>query len=537
MTRDPAPLLTWRLALAAVALTAIAAGIAAQIWIPLGHPVPGEFSDSVDYLVFADYFRNASSGKLTPTLVSFFSVTRFPPLFPLALWAVGAGLRNPMPAYWLTALMTSACFLLAAAWLARECRSLAAGLVLAAAITLTPGLHLLTLNPVSEPMFLAMALVILLWSARIQRVGGSVFVFCAFVGLLPLCRMAGVTIVAATATWLMVQRIGKPRDRVYAIAIMLLPALSWLLYRRLMPVTHSYTDALDLERVLGAFGGWQGWILGQPQRIADAYLDLIQPWTSAPGGVTWLVAFVFAAGLAIRLRRRALDAIALIFYLALVYCWPYPAEMPRLIGVTLPMAALCFWETVHWLIERIRIAQIGAPELASLAVAVVILSASVPFMVEASSRALAATEPDLEPFKRSASYFRPKARATALEIVEINARVASLMDEIPAAIPKGECVFTFFPNVLLVHGPALDARVMPYPPRDAKPTPDQFSECRYVLVTYQTSLQVNQPLLYPWSMAADWLEPALVSNMNLRGQEVLAAALMRRVDPPEHRGS
>ncbi|HZP13717.1 MAG TPA: hypothetical protein VFB36_14960 [Nevskiaceae bacterium] len=532
MTRDFAPLPSWHLAIAAIALVAIVAGIVAQLWIPLAPPIPGEFSDSVDYLVFADYFCGAFSGKLTPNVISFFAVTRFPPLFPLALCASGAGLHATLNAYWLTAAFTIACFGLAAVWLVRECKSLAGGLLVAAAFALAPGLHLLTLNPVSEPMFLAMTLSTLLWSGRVEAGRGSLLTFALFAGLLPLCRMAGIAMVIAIALWLHLRRVRSLRGRAIATAAMILPVLSWFTYRRLMPVSLSYSDVAGLDHLIETFGGWSAWMLGQPRRIADAYIESVSPWAHAPGALIALFGFAFSAGWWLRIRRAALDAIALTFYLGLIFCWPYPSETPRLIVVTLPMAGLCLWEAARWLFERIPATSANAAEAAAFAIAATVVAVSMPFMVEASGRALAPMDAELEPFRRSASFFRVTSRASALELAELNARVAAAMDETAHAIPQGECVYTFFPNALYAHGPSLDVRPMPFPPRDGKATPDQFSDCRHVLVTYQTSWQLRQPLLYPMRQADGWLTPELVSRMKVRDEDVVAAALLRRIESP-----
>ncbi len=498
--------------------------VSALTWTPLGQPYPGWFSDSIDYLLFADYFRAWFADRLTQQLIDFFAQTRFPPLFPLLLAVCGAGTQAASAAYWVTAATAALSIALSAAWLVRESRAATTGLLLAVPFALSPGFHLLALDPVSEPLLLCIILAVLISAGRLAEGRGSLVAFVALVSLAPLCRMAGLALVVAAGAWLLTLRSGHWRQLLLAIVLMVLPALAWLAYRRLMPVQSSYTDSLTVSRMLEAFGGWQGWLLDHPLRIAQGFVALLRPGASPLWAIYVPATLLACYGLARRALRRELDAWFMAIYVLLVWCWPYPAEVPRLLLVTLPIYMLHVWEAFWALIGRWQPDEPRRSRSAAVLLLAAFASITGPFLLESARRAATPVDAELEPFKRNRAFFESTERSEAFALLELLARIEFAAEKTAADLSKDECVYTVWPGTFVLRG--TDARTLHYPPR-AGPLRTQLRECRYLFVTSTTSPQLREPLLYPLEEAASWTHPEFVSRMTFRGRSIIAAALLR----------
>lgn len=507
----------------AIWIFALALGAVAALWIPVHAPVPGAFSDSVDYLVFADWLRDRMEGA--PAADWFYLQTRYPPLFPLALAAVGAGISHAAAAAWLTSALLVLGWLLASAWLARDC-GVRAGLLLAVPLVLNPGWLLAVLNPLSEPMFLCLLILALLQGQRVRDDGAGLAVFAAIVSLAPLCRMAGFALVLAAAAWLTIRR-PAPWPRLAAATVaMAAPGLLWSWVRGQYPVVAAYST--DLVAALGAPGAG----LAHLRQLVAAGVVLFDPRAGGAGSPLLIALPPFFAGLALRLRERRLDALILLVYGGLVAVWPYPAESPRLLLVILPLLLVCTWQGLTWGIARFT------PASATVAASVVaggLVAAGLPFLVTAGSRAAMPVDAALLAAKRDARYLRARSDAEAAQILEIRGRSDLAMDQTWAALPPGECVYTFFPQTLYAHAPGVTAVPMPYPRIPGMPLLEQFSRCRYVFVTNTPSAQVGEPALYPLPEAASSTEPVFASFMEVNSRQILVAALLRLRDPPQPR--
>lgn len=498
--------------------------LSALIWTPLGNPYPGWFSDSVDYLLFSDYFRAWFDHRLTRPLIDFFAQTRFPPLFPLLLALCGAGTQATWAAYWVTTAMAALSIALTAAWLVRETRAPTIGLLLAVPFALSPGFHLLVLDPVSEPLLLCIILAVLINAGRLAEGRGSLVAFVALISLAPLCRMAGLALVAAAGAWLLACRISHWRSRLLAIVLMVLPALAWLAYRKLMPVQSGYTESLTLPQMLTAFGGWQGLLLDQPLRIAQGFAVALRPGDSPLWAIYVPASLLACYGLARRALRRKFDAWFMAVYVLLVWCWPYPAEVPRLLLVTLPIYTLYVWEALSVLIGRWQPDESRRSLSAAMLLLAAFASITGPFLFESIGRARMPVEPELEPFKRTAGFFLAADRATARDVLELLARIEFSLQKVAETVPRSDCVHTLDVGRVVMHG--VRVRAITYPPGDLS-LREQLRECRYLFVEAPSSLQLQQPPLYPMDEAVGWTHPVFVSRMSFRGQPIIAAALLR----------
>ena len=139
-------------------------------WIAAGGIGIIGFSDSADYLLYADFYRAQFAGQSPPEAVAFYRATRFPPLFPLVLAAFGGGTDDTLGrARIVSCIITLGMFAMLWAWLRRETESPVAAATITLLVVLSPGLFLLVLNPVSEPLAMGMLWLTFFWPPSVGR--------------------------------------------------------------------------------------------------------------------------------------------------------------------------------------------------------------------------------------------------------------------------------------------------------------------------------------------------------------------------------
>ncbi len=514
---------------------AVALPIAAMApWLAwaLAAPSPlGNFSDSIDYLVLAEYYARYFRGEPAGYTLDYFGQSRFPPLFPLLLASIGATPLNPFPALVATNLLTIAAIMAFAAWYLDQTRRVAVAALLALAGFVSAGQLLLQLNPMSEPLMQLLVGAILLQAARRPARGSSLLVLAAMVGVLPMARMAGVAMVAAFAIWMLRGDRTSGSQRLAGIAVAALPALAWIAYRSLLPIEESYVDALTLERALAAFGGWSG-LLAQPLQVLTGLAGAFAP---EPGtfhlAAASLIVLLAAVALPSRLRANALDAWFVPIYAGLVAIWPYPAEMPRLMLVLVPVLVLQAWSGAAHLAKAAARSTFLEPHGLPLVAALIVL-ACIPGWWHFVQRTRLPVAPALEPYRRSPAYFIAETDSLAIEGAESWARIVAMAAELPQVVPRADCVYTVFPAMIWVQS-GQRTRVKALTPKDADShrSPETFTECRYFMAVNLRSLQSGVPPLFPLAVLRDQTSPVLYSEFEHREQRVVAAALIERIEP------
>jgi hypothetical protein len=499
------------------------------VWILATPGDPAAFSDSLDYLRFADTLRAAWSGDMPQDLRDFYAVTRFPPLYPLALFAVGAGLDAPIPAYWLSASLSLAGIVLALMWYRGLGLGVAAAAVLVLAQAINPALFLLALAPRSEALYLPLC-VLSLWLAERSRAGRSdVLLFALVTSLLPLCRSAGMALCLAAAVWLWLVRVLSLRRRIAATLIVFAPALLWSWSRAGLPVQLDYVRDLSSSTLLDRLGGWHGALWERPLALIQVQAELLTgPFASKPAMVVALAMLALAAlGALIRARARGLECLYALLYGGICLVWPYPAELPRLLAVLLPIVLLWVWVGTHALIQRFRSKH--ASGLTSSVVGIGLVIACLGFVIESWARASIAQRDDLAGFQRRIDFFANPRRDQALFGTQMAASVQQGLQSVSAFIEPRSCVYTIAPQMLWYHsGRRIDARALPFPwPGGA--AQDALPACRYVLVTNTGSAQLRQPALYPLAELSEVAQVEFVVYAD--AAKTVPAAVLLRLPP------
>jgi hypothetical protein len=482
------------------------------------------YTDSVEYLYMADFYRAVLYGAGSDAASVYYGVTRFPPLYPLLLGALGAGSDELVLAH---AVSGSTVVLAAAAvwaWVWRERASAFDATWVALALLLLPQYFLLNLSPVSEPLGLAILAAVLALLAGAPR-HGAIVAAALLVGIAPLARTALLPLCAAFAIWILAKRPLPLRQSVLPIVAACLPFLGWTLYRQITGAWH-YTNYLTSAHYQAAAMAWPDALWMQPWRAFDAFVSL---W-SVPAGplLATLGALLLAlavAGFFMRLRRGALDAGFLALYVPMVLLWPFPEELPRLLVLVFPLILVAALSATDALARWFRLRREGLP---SLLLAMMLGVAALPAAVQFSGRAALAVEPELLGEKREPRFFLAASNDEALRLAEAFARARLLLVEAGAAVNDSTCIYGMPPQFVSFYS-GRDVAAYPFAVSpDLQAAREVLLACDYFFVGPWESARHRSPPLYPVEALSGWTEPVLASAVTVDGRTRLVAALLRR---------
>ena len=358
------------------AALAIAAGLVAVNNLPVGG-----FFDDAFYVILAKSLATGH-GYRNLNLPGAPLATHYPPGYPLFLAALWR-LWPTFPANVMLFKFANVAFLgVIAAYayrLGRERMGLGLGAALVATVAgtaTTPALYLSSMV-LSEPMFLALTLPLLLWAertiARDKRDVVSALSLGACAGLLFLIRAQAVAAIAAIAVVYALRRRWKESGVTLSAAIVV--ALPWLLW----VAAHDGTVPTLMRGDYGSYFGWfmdgihqrgPGMIIEAVRRNLPEMLEhlsrrLRPPSNPIPNAATSLCAVLLGAVGAARLVRRAPVTLGfLVTYLGVVAVWPFPPARFLLgIWILLMLVLVCgarmLWEAslpvARWRGERSRL--------------------------------------------------------------------------------------------------------------------------------------------------------------------------------------
>lgn len=518
-------------AFAAAALLLL--GIAIYGWVGLHARTVLSFSDSMDYVMLADFYRFTFDGEPPPPeRILKYRHTRFPPLFPMLLGALDAGSLSQHRATLISLVFSVLAPLMALTWIRRETGSTAIATFIGAALLLYPAYFLLSLSPVSEPFALFLyALALYLLSQR--PVSSSAWLVASLlVGVALLARTALLPL--ALAILIVAPIRGCTWRRWVVIAVLSLgPLFLWSLYRRALGAA-GYMSFLTREAIVKELGGWPEALWIQPWRLFAAAernwgptADSVFIWSA-----TAILTALIIVGTIVRMRRFTVDGWFLAGYIALILVWPYPFELGRFLVLVYPICLLAAVEGWQWLAQRWASAWL--PRSSWIVVVLVTALAYVPSMERFLHRAALPIDPSLLDEKRELFFFEVEPDSLALENAEVFARTRILAEQIPDHVPQGECVYSTMPHLVTLYGKR-NAVAYPHDLKSIDTAREALTLCRFFFLSDIDVVTYNIPGMYPAQFIKPWSELVMVSNIQDRGTVV---ALLRASDSvTEHRST
>lgn len=513
----------WLLATASVAWI-----ITLSAWTLAGSFLIGMFTDSVWYLAIADYYRTLLGAAEPVYAQAAYDTSRFPPLYSALIAAVGGGIENQANVQYLTVVLNACAVLAAAWWTAQHTRSIPVALAALPVTLLTPALLNWLFVPLSEPMFLIAVVASLVAAHRARNGAMDIISVAALVSIVPLIRSAGLALVVGFAIWAVFAVRDRPWKRAAAIMLAVAPGLLWGLYRSTKPVVIDYAGEVSLARMIEEGGTLLGFVEVQLTAAAEA----LRAWFGSASPIlagTLAAIFAFAAihGWWLRVRHLALDAIFVPIYLGMVLAWPYPLEMPRLLSVVMPFVAV--WSlagVTRWLRQGSSEKQVSSA--AVLTVALTSIAVALPDWSSAVARALMPAPEVLEPYKRTSAYFLTEDEETARAGLETTFRILELIDATATEIEPNACIYSN--NAAIIFAASRGRLRSETTPRldPDQPILEQLPLCRYLMVMNLGSRQAHYAPLYPIDLVHDVMKPVLVSEQEMAGGRIVAAALLEK---------
>lgn len=324
----------WKLAVALVGAIALAAGLAVVDRLPVG-----VFHDDAMYVILARSLATGQGYRYL-NIPGAPLATHFPPGYP-ALLAVLWRVAPHFPENVVLFKTMNAAFFCASAVIvsmfARErLQSAPWAIVVGLLSAVSVPLLVLVTMVLSEPLFLAMLLAILLIAERFVE-GDAAFasaaVLGASIGVLTLVRTHGIVVMPAVVLPLLLRRRFADSAAVAAATIAILVPWQW------WSTTHAGTLPLPLEGNYGSYIGW--WMRGfhasgaamipatlsrTVPELGGMFAALFSPVRGASAHVATLVALValFALSAAMLARRAPVTLLFLLGYAAIVLVWPFP---------------------------------------------------------------------------------------------------------------------------------------------------------------------------------------------------------------------
>lgn len=514
-------------------LLVLAAGGIIYGWVAAHATVAMGFTDSLDYLLLADFFRGLRSGSASAEAISFFSATRYPPLFPALLGLLGGGTGSQPQAFAIASTLVVVSAISIWFWARIEYSGLAATLI-AVAMLCCPAYFLFNLHPLSEPLSIAIVAASFLLAALGTRRPTLILLAALLVSLSPLARAANLALVAAFAVWLLQRKPVDKRDALLPIAIAIAPSLIWAWHRHHLGA-ESYASAFNPQFMISEMGGWPDALWLQPWRL---FLAQIGNWGD-PGSAASLVVGMVVVSLGFigcmkRIRLAKLDAWFTAGSVAMLLLWPYPAEFSRLLLPLYPLMLAYAGEAASdlWFRKTLGPAErSAAPALIALLVGIAV--AQGPATARFLHRAVMPVPAELSADKPRREYFTAATDAAALVSAERYARIRALVEATPGVVPAGSCVYAADPRFLRIWR-GIDARSYPRGLDSGSASRDLLAACDYFFLSSFGMTAIQMPPLYPADALTGWTKPLLVSTQEINEvPTIVAALLVRDTQPPE----
>jgi len=483
----------------------------------------GDFGgDNATYLLTAQYF--SPWAPHSPVAEHFARVSQYPPVYPLILGMFGAGPEAVLSAHLVTTAFLIGSLIVLWLWLRALGQSRTVAVVLPVMFALLPGTYKQALSILSENVYLFFGLASLACASLYERSGNPrwLWVAAATVSAAALTRGAGLALFGALLVYLAIRR---PSKWFWMAGASFLPLALWQILR---PANSGYIASL-MEKygsdplkyltrhlVVESTSLWSGWLAnfstGEVGTIVLTALGVL-----AIGGSIW------------RARQGALDGLYVLFYLAIVLLWPFPAEARRFVYVVVPLLLVQGLLLVEWLSMRVPLSR---PSVLKLLVVMPIFILLLPDLALTAGRFVAPLPDAVEDFRRSTSWF-DGTRTEAMRDLIYERTLVEAQREAGRMVPEGDCVYSIKPSLFGLYG----QRVSYIPPREEWPdkTMDQYlaeKGCQHVLMlsfvspSFRSSYYPLQRLRHHMTIIYAWQVP---------GTSSMPAAMLARM-PGRPRG-
>jgi hypothetical protein len=507
--------------------------VAVYGWVAAYATTVTTFTDSLDYLVMADFYRAALHGGDIDGPNRYYQVSRFPPLFPMLLGAFGGGSEHQHAA----GIISGAIAVLAALavwwWIRVAIGSAWLASFIALALTFLPHYFALNTVPLSEPLGVLLMASVFALAAVPKPTRNRLLVIGLIIGVAPLARTALLPLSIAFVIWLAISRPLPWRKLVLPVLVAWAPFLLWAVYRKSLGA-QRYSQFLTAEQFAESGITWPDALWQQPFRVFDAF---VATWGMPDSLFLWALSVVIVAlaivGCVIRVRSNRLDGWFLAGYLALIAIWPFPDELTRFLVAVYPCVLVCCI-TAARAIDR-RLPGIRRP-VALSALLVIVMGAHAPGVLRTTQRAMLPVDAELLGDKREPGFFLLESDKVALIAAEIYGRARILLMEARDVVPPGKCIYGVPPQLVALYS---QRNPVPYPEglgSDPLQVKDKLQACDYFLVAAWSAPAYRLEALYPLDGLTGWTEPLLISNMTIDGRTRLAVMLLQRAPDSEGEG-
>jgi len=511
---------------------ALVAAIAILVhgWIALNDKTTFTFSDSVDYMFMADFYRGMIYGGDVDSTRAFYRITRFPPLFPALLGALGGGSEQQHLAAVISNLIAVGGVFAVWLWVKRDFESAATASAVAIAIALYPAHFLLNLSPVSEPLAILLICCVFALLLRPRLTVGRLLLISFVVGIAPLARGALLPLPIAFVLWLVISGRFSWRQMVSPAIISFTPFLLWTIYRYLLG-SEQYSAHLNAEQFSSSSVVWPDAIWTQPIALFKSFES---SWISSNDSIavvlcTAAICMTAIAGCCIRVYRNCIDAWFLVGYIILILVWPFPGELSRFLVVAYPVmlvSSITFLDAV-----QSRLFRFTRPYL-RLVIFAAIGFASAPVIALFLHRATLPIDTELLGDKLEPPFFLAASDADALLNAEHFGRARYLLKQASERIPAEGCLYATPPQVATLYSGRV---ALTYPldlGKDSEAASRRLLLCDFYFIATWSAPEYGLERYYPIDVLKGWAKPVLVSRIGDGADGSVSAALFQRVDRP-----
>jgi hypothetical protein len=428
------------------------------IWAVTPAPPVGFYWDDTFYLLMAEWLSGRPEHRAL--IVHMLELRQYPPLFPLSLRVIGAGLEQTDVAFIMNALLLALGTIAAMCWLLREAWP-KTGVILAAILMMGSPVALDWLASLfSEHQFIFLTYAALLLASIKDKSAGQWLGIGCLIGLAIATRSAGWALAVgmlAHLAWARQFTGMKWTVSGVLVAVLLIPFLKV----GLPPAKNYFNGLVDhLTLIDGRY------VLAWIQGLGTGWLNL---WGSWPGAI--LAGALVIPGVALRLARNDVDAWYILVSLGMLFVWPFPDHLSRFLWVLMP----AFLAAMHTVTSQLPM-RAGWPAWIIPALASIVLFSLPNGLLRSLERMTTPPTGEFQALSRMPEWTRAEDRETGEQTLAVRKAMLADVARIKRFTTDATCVYSELP-MLVVAGALRPSLASPWNGlEDARP---QDMECAY----------------------------------------------------------